>query len=213
MMNAERLVKELRREGIQSDSVLEAIATVPRERFVPEYQKPFAYENRALPIDCGQTISQPYIVALMTEALELQGDESVLEIGTGSGYQTAVLSRLARHVTTIERQEELSHQAKERLAELGMENITFYIGDGTEQLDTAEQFDAIIVTAASPELPEPLRKQLKDPGRIIIPTGGESIQSLKRYRLMNGRWQTDSLCDCRFVKLIGKNAWKASEDC
>ena len=211
-MNAELLVKELRREGIQDDSVLEAIAAIPRERFVPKFQKPFAYENRALPIDCGQTISQPYIVALMTETLELQGDESVLEIGTGSGYQTAILSRLARHVTTIERWEELSRQAKERLDGLGIDNVTFRIGDGTEPLDTAEQFDAIIVTAASPDLPEPLRKQLNDPGRIVIPIGGESLQSLKRYRLMNGNWESDSLCDCRFVKLIGKNAWKVSDD-
>jgi len=150
-MNIDQLLNELRRERIRDERVLDAIASIPRELFVPESQQPYAYENRALPIDCGQTISQPYIVALMSEALELQGNESVLEIGTGCGYQAAVLSRLAGRVTTIERWEELSRQAQKRLAKLEIDNVTFLIGDGSAELDTEERFDAIIVTAASPE--------------------------------------------------------------
>ncbi len=189
--------------------MLDAIASVPRELFVPDFLQASAYENRALPIDCGQTISQPYIVALMSEALQLQGDESVLEIGTGSGYQTAVLSLLARQVTTIERWEKLSQQARDRLATLNRENVTFIVGDGTVELDQNERFDGILVTAASPDLPEVYRKQLADPGRIVIPTGTESSQTLMLYSLKNGTWDTKTLCGCRFVKLIGQNAWKA----
>jgi len=211
-MNIDQLLNELCREGIRDERVLDAIASIPRELFVPESQQPFAYENRALPIDCGQTISQPYIVALMSEALELQGDESVLEIGTGCGYQAAVLSRLAGRVTTIERWEELSRQAQKRLTELEIDNVTFLVGDGSVELNTEERFDAIIVTAAAPALPDAYRKQLKDPGRIVIPIGEESTQSLMLYRLKNGEWKTEVLCGCRFVKLIGKNAWEISED-
>ncbi len=211
-MNIDQLLNELRREGIRDERVLDAIASIPRELFVPEAQQPYAYENRALPIDCGQTISQPYIVALMSEALKLQGDESVLEIGTGCGYQAAVLSRLAGRVTTIERWEELSVQAQKRLTELEIDNVTFLVGDGSVELSTEERFDAIIVTAAAPALPDAYRKQLKDPGRIIIPIGEESTQSLMLYQLKNGEWKTTHLGGCRFVKLIGKNAWQPFAD-
>lgn len=212
-MNVEQLVNELQREGIQDERLLSVMANISRERFISDSQNSVAYENRALPIDCGQTISQPYIVALMSEAMELQGDESVLEIGTGCGYQTAILAQLAGKVTTIERWSELSVQAQKRLASLGVENVRFLIGDGTEQIEAGEAgagelFDAIMVTAAATKLPDSLKNQLKDPGRIVIPVGEESSQTLMLYKLNNGQWKSNPLCGCRFVKLIGKNAWQ-----
>lgn len=201
------LVKILRAEGIQSASVLEAIENTPREKFVPVDLQNRAYENNALPIGSDQTISQPYIVALMSEALQLTGEETVLELGTGSGYQAAVLSQLAKRVISLERLPELVETASRRLQELGYSNVECFEADGTLGWPDEAPFDGIIVTAASPKVPPPLFNQLKDGGLIVIPTGPRDIQTLYVYERRGDKYLKQDLCGCRFVKLIGKEGW------
>ena len=201
------VARQLAARGIRSATVLEAMRCVPREKFVPGEYASSAYGDQALPIGFEQTISQPYMVALMTERLELQGAEKVLEIGAGSGYQAAVLSRLARQVISLERIAELAVPAKRILAELGYGNITFVTGDGTLGCPEFGPYDAILVTAAAPHLPQPLYDQLKPAGRLVIPIGNEVIQELECIVRTESGPVVRQLCGCRFVKLIGEAGW------
>ncbi len=202
-----RLVRELEGHGITDGRVLEAIARVPRHRFVPAAAVTAAYDDSSLPIGEGQTISQPFIVALMTELLRLTGSERVLEIGTGSGYQTAILSELAREVYTIERLERLASRAREQLEDLGCSNVHFIVGDGTFGLAEHAPYDGIIVTAASPGVPGRLLDQLAPRGRLVIPVGDRHDQVLRRVTRLDGHYHVDDHCAVRFVPLVGEHAW------
>ena len=201
------LLRQLWQRGIHNRRVLKAMDAVPRERFVPADIRSDAYADRALPIDCAQTISQPYIVALMTEALELSGDELVLEIGTGSGYQTAILAELAREVVSIERHAALTLQAETVLAELDYANVTLLSGDGTLGWPDLAPYDCIMVTAMAIECPPPLLAQLAEGGRIVIPLGGRESQTLQLIRKQSGQFHATDLSPCRFVPLIGEQGW------
>ena len=196
------LRKQLRRRGIHDRGVLDAMARVPRERFIAESARPLAYADRALAIPCGQTISQPYIVALMTQALELSGKEKVLEVGTGSGYQTAILAERSRQVVTIERHAELSRWAESLLGELGYRNVTCIHGDGSLGWPAEAPYDRIIVTAAAPSCPQPLLAQLADPGVLLIPVGPGDSQELQAIRREGGKQTVTHLSYCRFVPLV-----------
>ncbi len=201
----------LRRRGIASEAVLDAMAQVPRERFVPDHLAELAYEDGALPIGDGQTISQPYIVALMTEAAGLGPESRVLEVGTGSGYSTAILSLLAGHVFSIERHDTLATAARERLEKGGyLDNVTLSVGDGTLGLPEKAPFDAIIIAAAGPRVPEALRAQLAMGGRLIMPVGSASgpqkLTCVTRDREENFR--TEDLAPVSFVPLIGAQGWQ-----
>ncbi len=198
-----RLLMELRRIGILDVRVLGAIEKTPRELFVPAAFQDQAYENVALPIDDGQTISQPYIVALMTEKLELAGREKLLEIGTGSGYQAAILARLARRVFTVERHRALLREAERRFATLGIGNIVTRFGDGAEGWPAQAPFDRIIVTAAAPEVPRGLLGQLAPGGILVLPVGAEyRDQRLLRVRRDDEGFATETLVGVRFVPLV-----------
>jgi protein-L-isoaspartate(D-aspartate) O-methyltransferase len=190
--------------------VLRALEQVPRENFVEHEQAVYAYEDQALPIECGQTISQPYVVAAMTEALALEPAHKVLEIGTGSGYQAAVLAHLVAHVFTVERYRTLAEQAERRLRDLDLDNVTVIVGDGTLGLPEQAPFDRIIVTAASPDVPEALLDQLVDGGIMVIPIGPmNGLQSLVRLRKKPGGEgiEREELMAVRFVPLVpGKAA-------
>ena len=200
------LIAELSRE-VTAERVLDAIARVPREAFVPDEARSLAYDNRPLPIGFGQTISQPLIVALMTQALLLQGDETVLEVGTGSGYQAAVLSLLSNRVVTVERIPALADRAARTLAELGFLNVEVYVAG--ERMGRVESgpFDAIVVAAASPEVPPELLAQLAPEGRLVIPVGGRNLQELVRIVKTGRGAQRHNLGPCRFVPLLGAAAW------
>jgi protein-L-isoaspartate(D-aspartate) O-methyltransferase len=195
---------DLRGRGIKDRRVLQAMGSIPRHRFVPEGLRASAYADRPLPIGEGQTISQPYVVAFMTEALELKGTERVLEIGTGSGYQTAVLARLAAQVFSIEIIPKLSEQAKKILDQLGFKNVELKVGDGFFGWAEKAPFDSIVVTAAAGKLPEPLWRQLAEGGRLVMPLGekGQS-QKLVRVRKVGGKQVADDLTDVLFVPLTG----------
>ena len=194
---------ELRRDGISDTRVLSAIERVPRDRFVGEAFAMRAYDNVALPIACGQTISQPVVVAFMTEQLEIGPRCRVLEIGTGSGYQAAVLSHLARRVYTIERHRSLLREAETRFRALGLHNITTRHGDGAKGWPEQAPFDRIIVTAAAPDLPEALKMQLVDGGIMVIPVGESNHdQTLMRIRRRGDAFETETLWPVRFVPLV-----------
>lgn len=200
------LLAELAQE-ISDRQVLEAIANVPRERFVPEELRQFAYENRPLRIGHGQTISQPLIVAMMTQALSLRGDEKLLEVGTGSGYQAALLSHLAREVVSVERVPELAERAAHVLAELGYANVSVHAAGETLGWPDEAPYDAIIVTAAAPRVPQELMEQLVMGGQMVIPIGSRDLQELVRaVRSPEGPALTN-LGACRFVPLLGPGAW------
>jgi protein-L-isoaspartate(D-aspartate) O-methyltransferase len=201
----------LARRGIRDEAVLAAMRQVPRERFVPEGMREFAYEDSPLPIDEGQTISQPYIVGAMIEAAEIGPGDRVLEVGAGSGYAAAVASRVAAHVFAIERHEALGTAARERLQALGFDNVELRIGDGTLGLADEAPFDAILVSAGGPEVPRALKEQLKVGGRLVVPVGEAGEQSLcKVTRTGPGSYEEESLGTVRFVPLIGAQGW--SED-
>jgi protein-L-isoaspartate(D-aspartate) O-methyltransferase len=208
---ARELRETLERRGITDPRVLDAIEETRRDLFVPESLQYAAYEDDALPIGEGQTISQPYIVALMTQELRLEGDETVLEIGSGSGYQAAILARLARTVVTIERLERLSERARQLLSELGVTNVEFVVGDGTLGNPERGPYDRVIVTASAPAIPEPLYEQLKPEGMIVAPVGDESSQELVVLEKTPAGPRFTPLCGCRFVKLIGKAGWAPAE--
>ena len=194
--------------GLRQPDVLNAIRSVPRELFVPSDRQGEAYEDRALPIGHGQTISQPFIVAYMTEHLAVTSRCRVLEIGTGSGYQTAILARLAGTVASVERIDALRHQAARQITALGIENVTLYAGDGSIGLPDLAPFDRILVTAAAPKVPVALTQQLAPGGRMLIPVGGPKEQRLQRVDRLEHRTIETPLLACRFVKLLGTGGWK-----
>ncbi len=201
----QRMIKnDLMGRDITDPDVLRVMDQVPREQFVPPKLRSQAYADGPLSIGHGQTISQPYIVALMTQYFRLKPNIEVLEIGTGSGYQTAVLSRLAANVYTIERHAELSDCARDILDRLGFENIEYFVGDGSCGWPRKRLFERIIVTATVPKIPEPLTEQLSEDGIMVIPVGTGGIQELLMCRKKAQKLQMINICDCRFVKLIGK---------
>ena len=199
--------------GIRDERVLDAMRTVPREKFIPAELAAQAYADGPLPIGAGQTISQPYVVAVMTAAAELTPDDRVLEIGTGSGYGAAVLSHLAAEVRTVERRHELAADAEKRLRYLGYDNVHVERGDGTLGWPEAAPYDAIIVTAGGPEVPDALRSQLTDGGRLVIPVGSDrQSQSLIRERREGDEYRVDHLGLVRFVPLVGEQGWDRRGD-
>jgi protein-L-isoaspartate(D-aspartate) O-methyltransferase len=200
---------QIRRRGVLDPRVLAAMGKVPRHRFVPRHLWEQAYSDYPLPIGEEQTISQPYIVALMTEALELAGPEKVLELGTGSGYQAAILAELATQVYTIERIPSLARVAEQVLASLGYVNMHVIVADGTLGWAAEAPFDAILVTAGSPQVPPPLVDQLAMGGRLVIPVGDRYTQTLTRVRRTPDGLKHEYLGGCRFVKLIGRHGWEA----
>ena len=203
------MIKEqLASRGIKDSLVLNAFRKVPREKFVLPEQKDESYGDFPLPIGEEQTISQPYIVALMTEALRLKGEEKVLEIGTGSGYQAAIIAEIAKKVYTVERIAILAQRAKKILKELSCQNIKIKIGDGTKGWKEFSPYDGIIVTAAAPRVPESLIKQLAKGGRLIIPIGNLYSQELILYEKKGERLMTANFGGCRFVPLKGEEGWK-----
>jgi protein-L-isoaspartate(D-aspartate) O-methyltransferase len=195
---------QLKGRDIIDPAVLEVMAGLPREKFVPAEFVNQAYADNPVSIGCGQTISQPYIVALMTQELKLDKDCSVLEIGTGSGYQTAILGKLAKEVFTIERIEELSRNAQTVLGELNINNVQFYVGDGTCGWPEQKKFDRIIITAGAAEMPKPAFEQLKIDGLAVAPLGGDYVQELMVIEKNKDGLKAKTICGCRFVKLIGK---------
>jgi protein-L-isoaspartate(D-aspartate) O-methyltransferase len=202
------MLETLRGGGIHDERVLAAMSTVPRELFVSAAHRAEAYADRALAIDCGQTISQPLIVAAMAQALEIGDGDRVLDVGTGSGYQAAVLAACGARVFGIERVPELVEAARKRLTGAGFA-VAVHVGDGTRGLPGEAPFDAIAVAATAPWLPPALPRQLREGGRLVIPLHreGEEMDELVRLRLIAGRWVTDSLGPCRFVPLIGDDAY------
>ena len=199
--------KQIAQRGITSPRILEAFLETPRHLFIPDNQQLYAYQDGPLPIGKGQTISQPYIVAYMTDKLRLTGDEKVLEIGTGSGYQAAILGKLAAEVHTIERHQSLARSATHLLAELGFENIIVHLGDGTNGLPENAPYDAIMVTAAAPEVPLPLLDQLREGGRLIMPVGARIGQVLHLFQKHENQIKKDHLAPVAFVPLIGDHGW------
>jgi protein-L-isoaspartate(D-aspartate) O-methyltransferase len=203
----QHLIESLRKNGIADERVLAAVADTPREMFLHETQYEMAYENRALSIGMGQTISQPLIVATMTQALQLKGNERILEIGTGSGYQTAILARLAGNVYSIERIQQLAYLALKRLVNLAFSNITVLVGDGSLGWPDQAPYDCILVTAAAPEVSERLYEQLRLWGKMVIPVGGQERQEL--FVIHRAPWGPEkrSLGGCIFVPLVGAAGW------
>jgi protein-L-isoaspartate(D-aspartate) O-methyltransferase len=208
----QQLILSLRHAGIYDASVLHAIASVPREQFVPEALRDMAYVDRALPLSLGQTISQPLMVALMTQALSLSGRERVLEIGTGSGYQTAILGRLAASVYTIERHAELTIPVVDRLASLGISNVTLLVGDGSLGWSEAAPYDRILVTAGAPAIPGPLLHQLSACGLLVIPVGKADLQELQVVQKARETMYIQSLGQCTFVPLVGEKGWQIDSE-
>jgi len=203
---------DLKGRGISDPAVLKAMEEIRREEFVPLQYQSQAYSDNPLPIGLGQTISQPYIVALMTEELKLNPDCEVLEIGTGSGYQTAILCKLAKKVYTIERFAQLSEAAREVLKKSGINNVEFYTGDGSYGWPEQRIFDRIIVTAAVPKWPQPLLEELKENGIIVAPIGPAGIQELVAGQKRKGKIIERGVCGCRFVRLLGKYGFDEDED-
>jgi protein-L-isoaspartate(D-aspartate) O-methyltransferase len=202
-----RLVEQLQAKGIRDLAVLQAISTVPRHLFVPESVRHRAYEDSALPIAAGQTISQPWVQARSLELLHLTGKERVLEVGAGSGYQTALLARLSTQVFAVERVAALAYQAKQALELAGISNATVLVGDGTLGWRSCAPFDAIVVAAASPRVPEPLLEQLAPGGRMVIPVGEGNAQELRYIERQGDTFQHQTIADVRFVPLVGRHGF------
>jgi len=198
---------QIRARGIKDARVLEAMGRVPRHVFVPPGYADSAYDDRPLPIGSGQTISQPYMVAVMTEALKPRDADRVLEIGTGSGYQTAVLAELVSQVVTIERVGELAAAASETIGALGYANVEFVVGDGTKGYPSRAPYDGILVTAGAPDVPDVLLEQLTEGGRLVIPVGNTLQQTLTRVTKRGRDFRTERLEGCVFVPLIGEYGW------
>jgi len=202
---------QIRPRGVTDSRVLKAMLAVPREAFLPARVAHQAYEDRALPLGDGQTMSQPYMVALMTEALEPRPSDRVLEVGTGSGYQAAILAGLAAEVYTIERLPGLLEAARERFRELGIKNIESRSGDGTRGWPEAAPFDRIVVTAAAPDVPEALRRQLSESGgRLVIPVGDRELQRLVTLQRDGDSFHQEESVPCRFVPLLGVDGWEVT---
>ena len=210
-LRAAMVEKQIRGRGIREERVLNAMGSVPRHEFVPPQWRTRAYADEPLPIGSGQTISQPYIVAAMIAALQLVGNERVLEIGTGCGYQAAVLGSLAKEIYTVECRPELARSAAEHLHCLGFANVHVHCGDGTMGLPEFAPYDAIIVAAAAPSVPEPLSQQLADGGRMIAPVGSENHQVLLFVRKAGTRLDLVLREPCRFVPLLGRHGWKETD--
>jgi protein-L-isoaspartate(D-aspartate) O-methyltransferase len=206
-LRVKMVAAQLRARGIRDERVLAAMEKVPRHLFVTDEYRDSAYDDHPLPIGAGQTISQPYIVAFMLEVLSLDGLASVLEIGTGSGYQTALLAELVRQVYSVERIEPLALTAKAILQRLGYTNVTLTVGDGGLGLVEYSPFDAIVVSAATPAIPQPLLEQLREGGRMVIPVGPADAQELKLVRKQEGHAMVTNLEGCRFVPLIGEHGY------
>ena len=200
--------RQIEARGVNNSAVLEAMRRVPRHRFVPEQHRGAAYQDRPLPIGEGQTISQPFMVAEMTAALVPSSSDRILEIGTGSGYQTAVLAAIVAEVYTVERIHSLQEQAKKILDELGYDNVRFSVGDGTLGLPEHAPFDGILVTAGAPHVPEPLKMQLAERGRLVIPVGSRHYQDLVRVTRRGDEFFEEKLEGCTFVPLIGREGWQ-----
>jgi protein-L-isoaspartate(D-aspartate) O-methyltransferase len=206
----EQLLAELRFD-IHDPRVLAAVASVPRERFLPEDLHPYAYDNRPLPIGHGQTISQPLIVAMMTEALQLNSEDKVLELGTGSGYQAAILAELAGEVVTVERIPELAERAAALLFQLGYDNVRVHVAGETLGWPDDAPYDGIIVTAGAPQVPRPLLEQLAPGGRLVIPVGARDVQELLQVTNTGHGLTSRRLGPCRFVPLVGSGAWSTAD--
>jgi protein-L-isoaspartate(D-aspartate) O-methyltransferase len=208
----EAMVREqIERRGLRNPRLLAALGNVPRHRFVPDALRPRAYEDGPLPIGMGQTISQPYIVALMTSLLALQGGERVLEVGSGSGYQAAILAELAAEVHSVERHAGLLQRAAQTLAELGYGNVHLHGGDGSLGWQDAAPYDAIIVTAAAAAPPPPLLEQLAEGGRLVIPVGSRTDQVLQVWSKQGGKLDFESIIPVSFVPLRGRYGWSEQE--
>ena len=205
-----KLIEHLRSE-IKDERVLNAMGRIPRELFVPSAYQQAAYEDRPLPIDLGQTISQPLIIAIMTEALELRGKERVLEIGTGSGYQAAILAELVQWVVSVERHPQLAEKAKQVLDRLGYTNVEVHLAERTLGWRQGAPYDGIIVTAGAPRVPQELLNQLAVGGRLVIPVGSRYEQDLLKVTKREHEIITHNLGGCRFVPLIGEGAWGEEE--
>lgn len=203
--------RQILKRGIRDPAVIRALSTVPRHLFVEEALRDQAYSDFPLPIGTGQTISQPYMVALMTESLKLRGVEKVLEIGTGSGYQTAILAEITSSVTTVERIGSLVTRARKILDQLGHYRVSTHVADGTLGWKDSAPFDAILVTAGSPRIPRDLVEQLADGGRLVIPVGDHHRQRLMRLTLAGGEEKVEDLGGCVFVPLIGRRGWSEEE--
>jgi protein-L-isoaspartate(D-aspartate) O-methyltransferase len=201
--------RQLRGRGIRDERVLRAMERVPRQEFVAEASRPEAYEDHPIGIGDCQTISQPYIVAVMLQALAMGPGDKVLEIGTGSGYQTALLAELAAEVYSIERHAALARAAESVLARLGYRNVQLFLRDGSQGLAEFSPYDAIVVSAAAPEIPASLWAQLGEEGRMVIPVGPAEAQQLRLIEKRNGRPQTSMLEGCRFVPLVGREGYKS----
>jgi protein-L-isoaspartate(D-aspartate) O-methyltransferase len=200
--------RQLRRRGIEDERVLTAMGEVPREEFVPEEHRHRAYDDGALPIGEGQTISQPWVVAAICQAMELEGEERVLEIGTGSGYSAAVLSRLVAEVISIERIAALAERAREMLAELGYDNVEVIVGDGSRGYPEKAPYDAIAVHAASPAPPRSLLEQLAEGGRLVLPIATRRADLLTVFRRVDDAFEERTIGPCRFVPLIGAEGFE-----
>ncbi|MCL0037234.1 protein-L-isoaspartate(D-aspartate) O-methyltransferase [Dehalococcoidia bacterium] len=205
--NRAKLFRRLRQE-IRDERVIDAMEHIPRELFVPPTSRHLAYEDTPLPIEMGQSISQPFIVALMTEALELKGTERVLEVGTGSGYQAAILAELAQWVISVERHPALVQAARQILNRLSYKNIEIHLAEENLGWRAAAPYDGIIVTAGAPRVPQELLDQLAEAGRLVIPVGSRYEQQLLKVTKQGGQTTTQDLGDCRFVPLIAKGAWE-----
>jgi protein-L-isoaspartate(D-aspartate) O-methyltransferase len=204
----EKMVEEqIAARGVNDARVLATMRKVPRHAFVSQTLRHQAYHDYPLPLDHGQTISQPYMVALMTSCLRLKGDEKILEVGTGSGYQAAILSKLAQKVYSIERDPLLARKARELLTELKYDNIVIKVGDGTLGWREFAPYDGIIVTAGSPVVPGPLQEQLSDGGRLVVPVGSSAFQNLMCIVKKGSQFKNEEICGCTFVPLIGDHGW------
>ncbi len=203
-----RMVQEqIAARGVHDQRLLKVMQEIPRHLFVDEALMSQAYNDHPLSIGEGQTISQPYMVALMTDALGLTGREKVLEIGTGSGYQTAILARLCDWVYSVERLMDLSRRAQRVLEKIGVFNVNLVVGDGSKGWPAEAPYDAIIVTAGGPSLPRPLLEQLAEGGRLVVPVGGRSLQTLYRVTRRGDKFVEEDLGGCRFVDLVGEYGW------
>ena len=208
----ERMVEEqIRSRGIKDARVLDAMGTIPRHVFVPSENRHLAYADAPLPIGHRQTISQPFIVALMTELLGLQGDETVLEVGTGSGYQAAILGRLAKHVYSLERIPELAEHARGILKVLKLDNVEVLVADGSQGLPGHAPFGGIMVTAAAPRVPVPLKEQLADGGRLVLPVGEQAGQILECWERQGDDFSRERVAPVAFVPLVGEHGWDSDD--
>jgi len=207
----DRMVRLVEARGVRDARVLEAMRAIPRHQFVPEHMRAQAYGDHALPIGSKQTISQPYVVARMTELLKVEAGHSVLEVGTGSGYQTAILSKLSGRVFSLERISDLAHEAIDRMRQLGLENVKIQTFDGTVGWSDMAPFDRILVTAGAPKAPQPLIEQLRVGGLLLIPEGGRQEQKLVVYRKLRHGVRRSEGEPVMFVPLVGRHGWEKEQ--